>query len=266
MAAPRNYLNNKDLLKEIHKSKMSYSSFIDEDSAYYDIIISKLSDITPEIIQEAKVLRANRLTKQAWENAGKSKLEEHRIDVSTISDEDIVFRVMTFDHIPLDSTRKKNPKTVADSHCKVNFPPFMHYKLRSDGSVQCVGKSHWINGVHNGHFSTNHGQISNTLGSMCIKLVERFSSRSNWRGYSYRDEMIGSSLVQLTNVILQFNEHKSQNVFSYASSCVNNVFIRVLNLEKRHQSIRDDLLEQNGLTPSNTRLNEAINIPTIDDH
>ena len=50
---------------------------------------------------------------------------------------------------------------------------------------------------------------------MYIKLVERYSQRSNWRGYTYIDEMRGQALLQLTQIGLQFNEAKSDNPFAY---------------------------------------------------
>ena len=37
------------------------------------------------------------------------------------------------------------------------------------------------------------------------------------------------------------------------TAAINNSFTRVLNLEKRSQNIRDDLLEEGGLNPSFTR-------------
>jgi Xaa-Pro aminopeptidase len=85
---------------------------------------------------------------------------------------------------------------------------------------------------------------------MFLKLVERYSHRANWRGYTYVDEMRGQALVQLSQIGLQFNEAKSDNPFAYYTAAVNNSFTRVLNLEKRNQTIRDDILIEQGHLPS----------------
>jgi hypothetical protein len=85
---------------------------------------------------------------------------------------------------------------------------------------------------------------------MFMKLVERYSQRGNWRGYTYVDEMRGQALVQLAQIGLQFNEAKSDNPFAYYTATVNNSFTRVLNLEKRNQTIRDDILIEQGHLPS----------------
>ena len=85
---------------------------------------------------------------------------------------------------------------------------------------------------------------------MFLKLVERYSHRANWRGYTYVDEMRGQALVQLAQIGLQFNEAKSDNPFAYYTAAVNNSFTRVLNLEKRNQTIRDDILIEQGHLPS----------------
>ena len=69
--------------------------------------------------------------------------------------------------------------------------------------------------------------------------------------------MRGQAILQLTMIGLQFNELKSQNPFAYFTTVINNSFTRVLNLEKRNQNIRDDLLEEEGLDPSNTRIFNA---------
>ena len=113
-----------------------------------------------------------------------------------------------------------------------------------------VVRSHWVGGLHNGHFSDDHGRITNELGKMFMKLVERYSQRGNWRGYTYVDEMRGQALVQLAQIGLQFNEAKSDNPFAYYTATVNNSFTRVLNLEKRNQTIRDDILIEQGHLPS----------------
>ena len=88
---------------------------------------------------------------------------------------------------------------------------------------------------------------------MYIKLSERYAQRSNWRGYTYIDEMKGQAILQLSQIGLQFDESKSENPFAYYTAAVTNSFTRILNIEKKNQNIRDDMLEENGLTPSMTR-------------
>jgi hypothetical protein len=261
----KHYLSNKELLKEIHNSKMTYCWIKDDNKDYhgYDIIIDDISEINDEIIQEAKENRAKNIQKRNheqavsdWERgkiARKTKPRgiDYAVDVDTIKKEDLVFRVMTFEHIP-EEQRKKNPKTTADNHSKCNFPPFKHYCF-VDGELTEVSRSHWQGGLDNGHFSVDHGFTTERLASMYIELCRRYSMRGNWRGYTYVDEMRGQALLQLTQIGLQFNEAKSQNPFAYYTSTINNSFTRVLNLEKRNHNIRDDILEQNGLNPSFTR-------------
>jgi hypothetical protein len=163
---------------------------------------------------------------------------------------------MTFDHIPLAPGRKKTTKTTADSHDKVNFPPFQHWIFNDQDKLVCVGKSHWMGALDTGHFSKDHGRITENLGKMFIKLSERYAQRSNWRGYTYVEEMKGQAILQLSQIGLQFDESKSENPFAYYTAAVTNSFTRILNIEKKSQNIRDDLLQEHGLTPSNTRQNK----------
>jgi len=93
------------------------------------------------------------------------------------------------------------------------------------------------------------------LGRMFIKLSERYSQRSNWRSYTYVDEMRGQAILQLSQVGLQFDESKSENPFAYYTAAITNSFTRILNIEKKNQNIRDDMLEDIGLAPSLTRQN-----------
>ena len=253
-----NYLNNKDILSEIHKSKLSYCYIADEAYSDPDIIVESVKKINKTNIKQAQINRASKLSRKAYDEAiakgdwtKKPKQKEFTVDPNSIAVDSLVFRVSTFDHIPDEPGRKKTTKTVADSKAKVNFPPFKHYILDSNGiNPREVVRSHWIGGLHNGHFSTTHGSITNELGKMFMKLVERYSQRGNWRGYTYVDEMRGQALVQLAQIGLQFNEAKSDNPFAYYTATVNNSFTRVLNLEKRNQTIRDDILIEQGHLPS----------------
>ena len=256
-----NYLNNKDLLDEIHKSKNTYCSYTKPEYHQYDIILTSLDKINIRTIAEAKRAQAKRIGQKDYEArkaAGeKVKQADCEVDYKKIPKTDLVFRIMTFDHVPLNATRKKNPKTVADGRDKVNFPPFQHWKFDENDQLICVGKSHWKGGVEKGKFNKEHGQITDKLARMYIKLCERYATRGNVRGYTYNDEMKGQAILQLTQIGLQFDESKSNNPFAYFTAAVTNSFVRVINLEKRNQVIRDDLLEINGMNPSFTRMHEG---------
>ena len=256
-----NYLNNKDLLKEIHKSKSRFSSFIDNDYNQFDIILPDIHKINIRTIAEAKRNKAKRLgdadyaaRKMAGEKVKQAQCE---VDYRKITKEELIFRVMTFDHIPDEPGRKKNPKTIADTKVKLNFPPFVHYKFDDDGELQLVGKSHWEGGMENGSFSMKHAKATDKLAMMWIKLCERYATRGNVRGYTYNDEMRGQAILQLAQIGLQFDESKSNNPFAYYTAAVTNSFVRVINLEKRNQNIRDDILEMNDMNPSYTRQHNA---------
>ena len=252
-----NYLNNKDILAEIAKSKNTFCSYTDKEYAQYDIILPSLDKVNIRTIAEAKRNKAKRLTLQAFEKAKsegkKVKQAQFEVDYKKIDKYDLVFRIMTYDHVPDEPGRKKNPKTVADTKVKVNFPPFQHYKLNDQDELVCIGKSHWEGGMENGYFNMDHGQSTDKLAMMWIKLCERYATRGNVRGYTYNDEMKGQAILQLAQIGLQFDESKSSNPFAYYTAAVTNSFVRVINLEKRNQNIRHDILEMNDMNPSYTR-------------
>jgi hypothetical protein len=223
--------------------------------------LTNLDKINIRTIADAKRAQAKRIGIAAFAAARlagdkKTRLIECTPDYTTIAKTDVVFRIMTFDHIPLAPGRKKTTKTTADSHDKVNFPPFQHWKFDDNNELICVGKSHWKGPIDTGKFSKDHGRITENLGKMFIKLSERYAQRSNWRGYTYVEEMRGQAVLQLSQIGLQFDESKSENPFAYYTAAVTNSFTRVLNIEKKNQNIRDDMLESHGLTPSLTRQNQ----------
>ena len=254
-----NYLNNKDMLKEIHKSKTRFCSFIEPEYNQYDIILLDIDKINIRTIAEAKRNKAKRLTLadfDARKLAGeKVKQAECQVDYKKITKEELIFRIMTFDHIPDEPGRKKTPKTVADHKVKLNFPPFQHFRFNEHNELQCVGKSHWTGGMENGGFALRDGKATTKLAMMWMKLCDRYATRGNVRGYTYNDEMRGQAILQLAQIGLQFDESKSDNPFAYYTAAVTNSFVRVINIEKRAQNIRDDILEMNDMNPSFTRQN-----------
>jgi hypothetical protein len=255
------YLTNKDLLKEIHLSKNTYCSFTNEEYSAYDIILPSLEKINIRTVAEAKRNRALKLAKQAHEASQQSgkkvSIKEFEVDYKKIDKQDLIFRIMTFEHVPLAPGRKKTIKNTADSHEKVNFPPFQHWKFDKNDNLICVGKSHWQGPMKSGRFNKEHGKMTDNLARMFLKLCDRYATRGNVRGYTYNDEMKGQAILQLTQIGLQFDESKSDNPFAYYTAAVTNSFVRIINIEKRNQNIRDDILEMNGMNPSWTRQNSG---------
>jgi hypothetical protein len=255
------YLTNKDLLAEIHRSKNTFCSYVEQEYNQYDVILHSLEKINIRTIAEAKRNRASRLSKQnheaAVEKAGKKlPAKQFEVDYRKMEKQDLIFRIMTYQHVPEDAARKKTKKSTADRHVKVNFPPFQHWKFDRKDNLICVGKSHWVGGMDNGNFDPACGKATDDLARMWMKLCDRYATRGNVRGYTYNDEMKGQAILQLAQIGLQFDESKSDNPFAYYTAAVTNSFVRIINIEKRNQNIRDDILELNGMNPSWTRQNE----------
>jgi hypothetical protein len=275
-AAPRvNYLNNRDILKEIHHSKNTYCWYRDRVLDHqFDLILPSLDKINQRTVVEARKNRADRIKRETGEV----------IDQKKIPNTDLVFRITCWDHIPMapkkitkaEAKRKKledifELDDVAEdplaeildvpvldlNHVRVNFPPFEQYRLDEDKKPYIVGRSHWRGDLETGEFSKDHGEMTKKLALMFMKLCERYATRSNWRGYTYNEEMRGQALLQLSQIGLQFDESKSQNPFAYYTAAITNSFTRILNIEKKNQNIRDDILEMNGLNPSWTRQNSG---------
>lgn len=274
--AKTNYLNNRDILKQIHLSKNTYCTYLDPVTDHqYDIILPTLTKINQRTTAEARRNRAERIKRETGQV----------IDPKKIPNTDLVFRITCWEHIPM--APKKVPKSSAKKkkiedifeldmleeddplaelieepvldpkHVRLNFPPFYHYRIDDNKQPYIVGKSHWRGDLEQGEFSKDHGTMTRTLATMFIKLCERYATRSNWRGYTYNEEMRGQALLQLSQIGLQFDESKSQNPFAYYTAAITNSFTRILNLEKKNQNIRDDILEMNGLNPSWTRQNSG---------
>jgi hypothetical protein len=287
MAARNKYLNNKELLKEIHESKTSFSEFDKPEYHRFDAIVEEYDDLftyterTEDIIDEAtgevtgtkglgemyypiveaaQVAKAARMAAEdyaakmaVWEEgpkkaSDKPRLVDCKFDPTTLPEDELIYRGMTFEHIPLEPGRKKNPRKESEHYAKLNFIPFKHYMITDMKNKKAVevGRSH----SKDGEFCQIHGAMTDKLAVMYMLLVERYSQRSNWRGYTYLDEMKGQSLLQLSSMGLQFNEAKSNNPFAYYTQALTHSFTRVLNIEKKNQDIRDKILVNKGLTPS----------------
>jgi hypothetical protein len=248
-----NYLSNKELLKGIGLSKLSYCSFIDPKYKHYDMILSSPGEISSEIIQKAKILRANHINekridaltesgmnvKDAIEQVSKTKITPKKLTRS-----DLCFRIMTFEHIPEEIIA--NPKLI---FLKLYFNPFKHYSFIGN-KWQEVGRSHWSGDFKTGKFDISQGKLSNSLVKSIMMLVDHYSQKGNFRNYTYIEDMKGQALLQMSQVALQFDESRGFNPFAFYTQCIKNSFIKILKNERKVRDTRDELLISHGMSAS----------------
>ena len=129
-----------------------------------------------------------------------------------------------------------------------------------------------------GHYVTNSvllpevirakqlGRVTNELARMVLMIAERFSRKSNFVGYSFREDMVSFAMVNLMANALKFNPEKSNNPFAFYTTAIRNSFLQYLADEKKHRDIRDSLIIEEGLNPSNTFLENARDDGQSHDH
>ena len=89
--AKTNYLNNRDILKQIHLSKNTYCTYLDPVNDHqYDIILPTVAKINQRTVAEARRNRADRIKRETGTV----------IDPKKIANTDLVFRITSWEHIP----------------------------------------------------------------------------------------------------------------------------------------------------------------------
>lgn len=91
------------------------------------------------------------------------------------------------------------------------------------------------------------------LAKMLILMVERYSSKPSFVGYTWKEEFKGDAMVNLCNKWQKFDENKSTNAFAYYTQIIHNCFLWTIGKEKKQSTVRDNILESKGMSPSYSR-------------
>lgn len=75
------------------------------------------------------------------------------------------------------------------------------------------------------------------------KIAKRYSSKPNFSGYTYKDDMIGEAIYICIRYAHNFNPEKSNNAFAYFTQYCHNAFIQYINKEKKYTKFKFDLLK-----------------------
>ena len=94
------------------------------------------------------------------------------------------------------------------------------------------------------------GKLTNKLIIMIQLIAERYSRKSNFIGYSFREDMVSAAVENLVKNWHKFNQEKYSNPFAFYTTAIHNSFLQFMADEKKHRNIRDALLIDAGSNPS----------------
>lgn len=96
------------------------------------------------------------------------------------------------------------------------------------------------------------GKMSDSFARKLQLLTSKYARSARWGRYTFNDDMQSYAMMMLVKTWKAFDPEKSNNPFAFYTQCVKNSFIQYWNQEKRQRTIRDELLVDQGLTPSFT--------------
>lgn len=92
---------------------------------------------------------------------------------------------------------------------------------------------------------SNSDKIPDMIVLAVMQICERLATKSNFRGYTYNDDMVGAALVSCMAALKQkkYDPNKGENPFAYFTQIAYNEFRRIITEEKKHSYIKHKSLE-----------------------
>lgn len=81
-------------------------------------------------------------------------------------------------------------------------------------------------------------QIDNYIAESILKIAQKFASRPNFSGYTYKDDMISDAVENVLRYIDNFDPAKSRNPFGYITQICHYAFLRRIKDEKTQTYVR----------------------------
>lgn len=110
------------------------------------------------------------------------------------------------------------------------------------------------------HEANELGVLTPRLAKFIMLLCERYSYHPWFAGYSFREDMVNEAVVNLCANWRKFNPTKQErpNIFAYFTTAAYRSFLKVMDQERTQRTIRDELLMEEGFSPSwNYNVNAA---------
>lgn len=86
--------------------------------------------------------------------------------------------------------------------------------------------------------------VDDYIGWSILKIAERYTSRPNFAGYTYRQDMINTAVLNVLQYIGNFDPDKSNNPFAYITQIIHFACLRVIREEKTQQYVKYKSLQK----------------------
>jgi hypothetical protein len=94
--------------------------------------------------------------------------------------------------------------------------------------------------------SHEKGQMTDGLGKAFMLLADKISWGPRYRGYSYREDLVGTAIITLCKNWRVFNPEKGSNPFAYFTTAVTRSFLHQMHLEREQSNIKSELATEMG--------------------
>ena len=85
------------------------------------------------------------------------------------------------------------------------------------------------------------------IGQSILQICTRLSTKSNFSGYSTRDEMVGDAIENCISAVRKFNPERSDNPFAYFTQIAKNAMIRRIGRENIQLYVKHKNFERTGM-------------------
>lgn len=88
-----------------------------------------------------------------------------------------------------------------------------------------------------------NARVPEYIGKCILDIAERFSTKPNFYGYSYRDEMVSDAIENCLMYLANYDPEKSKNPFAYFTQICFYAFLRRIHREKKQSYIKHRLIQ-----------------------
>ena len=87
-------------------------------------------------------------------------------------------------------------------------------------------------------------KVIEPLGMYIFKLAHEFMDNSKYKGYQWKDDMMGYAVLMMTNCMMHFDLTKSHNVDGYLDAVFRSAVLNVIHKERKEASLKIELMDR----------------------